>query len=67
MTAAGVDQARPGAAPVPPARPGAAALRLLGLFLVSRRVPTALGVLVGLGALLWAELRAGRLTLAQLP
>jgi len=56
MTAAGVDQARPGAAPVPPARPGGAGLRLLGLFLVSRRVPTALGVLVGLGALLWAEL-----------
>jgi hypothetical protein len=56
VTAAGVDQARPGAVPAPPGRPGQAALRLLGLFLVSRRVPAALGVLAGLGALLWAAL-----------
>jgi hypothetical protein len=56
MTAAGVDQALPGAAPVPPARPGRALFRLLGLFLLSRRVPGALGVLAGLGALLWAAL-----------
>ncbi|HEY6278709.1 MAG TPA: hypothetical protein VIX86_20545 [Streptosporangiaceae bacterium] len=56
MTAAGVHQARPGAAPVPPGRPGRAGLRLIGLFLVSRRVPAALGVLAGLGAVLWAAL-----------
>jgi hypothetical protein len=56
MTAAGVGRARPGAAPVPRARPGRAGLRLFGLFLVSRRVPAALGVLVGLGALLWTAL-----------
>jgi hypothetical protein len=56
MTAAGVDQALAGAAPVPPARPGRAQFRLLRLFLLSRRVPGALGVLTGLGALLWAAL-----------
>ncbi|HEV3295507.1 MAG TPA: hypothetical protein VG123_41560 [Streptosporangiaceae bacterium] len=57
MTAAGVHQARPGAAPGPPAPHLRAGLRLAGLHLVSRRVPAALGVLAGLGAVLWAALR----------
>jgi hypothetical protein len=56
MTAAGVHQAHPGAAPAPAGQPGQAALRLLGMFLVSRRVPAALAVLAGLGALMWAAL-----------
>ena len=56
MTAAGVHQAHPGAAPAPAGQPGRAALRLLGMFLVSRRVPAALAVLAGLGALMWAAL-----------
>jgi len=56
MTAAGVHQARPGAESAPAGQPGRAALRLLGMFLVSRRVPAALAVLAGLGALMWAAL-----------
>jgi len=56
MTAAGVHQAAPGAAPAPAARPGPAWLRLPWLYLVSRRAPVALALLAGLSALLWAAL-----------
>lgn len=40
-----------------PARPAVAVLRLPWLYLVSRRVPVALGLLTGLGCLLWVALR----------
>jgi hypothetical protein len=56
MTAAGVHQSAPGAAPAPPASPGQAWLRLAWLYLVSRRVPGAVALLAGLGVLLWAAL-----------
>jgi hypothetical protein len=56
MTAAGVHQSAPGAAPAPAARPGQGWLRLAWLYLVSRRVPTALALLAGFGAVLWAAL-----------
>ena len=56
MTAAGVHQAAPGAVPAPAARPGPAWLRLAWLYLVSRRVPGALALLAGFGALLWVAL-----------
>jgi hypothetical protein len=56
MTAAGVHRAAPGAVPVPATRPGPAWLRLAWLYLVSRRAPTALALLAGCGALLWAAL-----------
>jgi hypothetical protein len=56
MTAAGVHQSAPGAAPAPVAGPGQAWLRLAWLYLVSRRVPAAAALLAGFGALLWAAL-----------
>jgi hypothetical protein len=56
MTAAGVHRAAPGAVPAPAARPGPAWLRLVWLYLVSRRAPAALALLAGCGALLWAAL-----------
>ena len=56
MTAAGVHQSAPGAAPTPPAGPGQGLLRLAHLYLVSRRVPGALALLAGFGVLLWAAL-----------
>jgi hypothetical protein len=56
MTAAGVHQSAPGAAPAPVAGPGLGWLRLAWLYLVSRRAPTALALLAGFGAVLWATL-----------
>jgi hypothetical protein len=56
MTAAGVHQSAPGAAPAPAASPGQAGLRLVRLYLVSRRAPGALALLAGFGVLLWAAL-----------
>jgi hypothetical protein len=56
MTAAGVRRSAPGAAPAPAAARGPAWLRLLWLYLVSRRVPAAAALLAGFGALLWAAL-----------
>jgi len=56
MTAAGVHQSAPGAAPAQVASPGQARLRLAWLYLVSRRVPGALALLAGFGLLLWAAL-----------
>ena len=57
MTATGVHQPAPGTAPVPaPARPAVAALRLPWLYLVSRRIPAAAGLLAALGCLLWTAL-----------
>ncbi len=55
MTAAGVRKP-PRAVPAQPAAATRAGLRLTRLYLVSRRVPAALGLLAGLGALLWAAL-----------
>ncbi len=57
MTAAGIRSSQPGAARAPrAARPAVASLRLAWLYLLSRRAPAALGLLAGLGALLWAAL-----------
>ncbi len=56
MTAAGVHQSAPGAAPAPVASPGQGLLRLAWLYLVSRRVPGGLALLAGFGVLLWAAL-----------
>ena len=56
MTAAGV-QSSPPVAGRQPARPALIVLRLPWLYLVSRRVPAALGLIAGLGVLLWASLR----------
>jgi hypothetical protein len=57
MTAAGVRSSPPGAAPATAAaRPAIAGMRLAWLYLSSRRAPAALGLLAGLGALLWATL-----------
>ena len=61
MTTAGLHPTAPGR--VPPAGAGtqrdraAAGWQLARLYLVSRRVPMALGLLAGLGVLLWAALR----------
>ena len=55
MTAAGVRQSAPGAAPARGAVHGW--LRLACLYLISRRAPAALALLAGLGALLWSALR----------
>jgi hypothetical protein len=58
MTAAGVQSSPPGAVSVPlAARSAVGALRLVWLYLLSRRVPAALGLLAALGVLLWAALR----------
>jgi hypothetical protein len=56
MTAAGVRRSAPGAAQAPAAARGPAWLRLVWLHLVSRRVPAAVALLAGFGALLWAAL-----------
>ena len=56
MTAAGVHRPAPGATPAPAAGPGQAGLRLVWLYLVSRRAPGALLLLAGFGVLLWAAL-----------
>jgi len=56
MTAAGIHRSPAGAAAAPAPRPAVASLRLAWLYLVSRRTPAALGLLAGLGALLWAAL-----------
>jgi hypothetical protein len=56
MTAAGLHHAAPGAMPARVAGPGRGWLRLAWLYLVSRRVPAAAGLLAGFGALLWAAL-----------
>ena len=56
MTAAGVHQSAPGAAPAPVLSPARGWLRLAYLYLVSRRALTALALLAGFGALLWAAL-----------
>ena len=56
MTAAGVHQSAPGAAPAPAAGPGQGWLRMAWLYLVSRRAPGALALLAGFGVLLWAAL-----------
>jgi hypothetical protein len=54
---AGIQNLPPGALPAPlAARPAVAPLRLAWLYLLSRRAPAALGLLAGLGALLWAAL-----------
>ena len=56
MTAAGIHRSPAGAAAAPALRPAVASLRLAWLYLVSRRTPAALGLLAGLGTLLWAAL-----------
>jgi hypothetical protein len=56
MTTAGVHRSAP-VAGRQPARPALIVLRLPWLYLVSRRVPAALGLIAGLGVLLWASLR----------
>jgi hypothetical protein len=62
MTTAGVPSSAPVAGrqparPARPARPALIMLRLPWLYLVSRRVPAALGLIAGLAVLLWASLR----------
>ncbi len=60
MTTAGLHRPAPGSVPPPAAGTrrdrAAAGWRLARLYLVSRRVPMALALLAGLGALLWAAL-----------
>jgi hypothetical protein len=60
MTTAGLHRPAPGSAPPPAAGTrqarAAAGWRLARLYLVSRRVPMALALLAGLGALLWSAL-----------
>jgi hypothetical protein len=56
VTAAGVRPPEQ-AAPARPAGPVLAGLRLTWLYLVSRRVPLAVGLLAGLGVLQWVALR----------
>jgi len=56
MTAAGVHQSAPGAAPAVAAGPGQAWLRLVWLYLISRRSPGALALIAGFGVLLWVAL-----------
>jgi hypothetical protein len=55
VTAASVHRP-PQAAPLKPLGPAVAGLRLIRLYLVSRRVPVAFGLLAGLGVLLWGAL-----------
>ena len=55
MTAAGIHESPPAPAPASPAFAVAGA-RLVWLYLVSRRVPAAAGLLAALGCLLWAAL-----------
>jgi hypothetical protein len=56
MTAAGVHSSPPGAATTLAPRLAPGWLRLAWLYLISRRVPAAAGLLAALGALLWAAL-----------
>lgn len=56
MTAAGIHESPPGPAPVLGSAAVTGGARLAWLYLVSRRAPAALGLLAGLGALLWAAL-----------
>ena len=60
MTTAGLNRPAPGSTPPPAAATrrerAAAGWRLARLYLVSRRVPIALALLAGLGALLWTAL-----------
>jgi hypothetical protein len=57
MTTAGIHAAPANAsAPISEGRPAVAAVRLVWLYLASRRAPAAVGLLAGLGALLWAAL-----------
>ena len=55
MTAAGIHESPPAPAPASPVFPVAGA-RLVWLYLVSRRVPAAAGLLAALGCLLWVAL-----------
>ena len=55
MTAAGIHESPPAPAPASPAFAVAGA-RLVWLYLVSRRVPAAAGLLAALGGVLWAAL-----------
>src|ERR1700722_7923312 len=55
MTAAGIHESPPAPAPASPAFAVAVA-RLVWLYLTSRRVPAAAGLLVALGCFLWAAL-----------
>ena len=55
MTAAGIHESPPAPAPASPVFPVAGA-RLVWLYLVSRRVPAAAGLLAALGGVLWAAL-----------
>jgi hypothetical protein len=60
LTAAGLHRAAPGSVPSPAARSAlnqaVARLRLVRLYLTSRRVPVALALLTGLAALAWSAL-----------
>jgi hypothetical protein len=56
MTAAGLQRPAPGSAQAQAARPAVAGARLAWLYLVSRRGPTAAGLLAAFGGLLWAAL-----------
>ena len=57
MTAAGVHRASSGAAPVRTrALPARGVTRMAWLYLISRRIPAALGLLIGVAAVLWASL-----------
>jgi hypothetical protein len=56
MTAAGVRQSAPGAAPAPVRGTVHGWLRLASLYQVSRRTPAALALVAALSALLWAAL-----------
>jgi hypothetical protein len=57
VTAAGVHTPAPGTAAAHAARPASVWLHLPALYLASRRIPGALGLLAALGAVLWAALR----------
>jgi hypothetical protein len=56
MTAAEVHSSPPGAVPAVARKPAPGWLRLAWLYGASRRIPVALALLAGLGALLWAAL-----------
>jgi hypothetical protein len=57
VTAAGLHRPSPGAAPARVrARPGRSVTRLAWLYVISRRIPAALGLLIGIAAVLWAAL-----------
>jgi hypothetical protein len=56
VTAAGVHTPAPGTVPTHAGRPAPPWPRLPALYLASRRIPAALGLLAALGALLWAAL-----------